>query len=95
MKLCWIMLKKWNPPTPDFVELKRFMIEQLMTSIDGDCHEWNSLRYFPTKKDWVNDKISNKTLSDKLKYHIDAYNEECESVERANAWIDILVASLG
>lgn len=89
-----IDVKNWNPPTSEFHGLKQFMIEQLTTSIDGDCYEWNSLEHFPSMSDWVNDRLSNNDLIEELEYHLSEYNKECKSAENANAWIDTLIASL-
>jgi len=30
-------VRKWKPPTPDHVDLKKFMIQQLEDSIEFDC----------------------------------------------------------
>ncbi len=89
-----IDVKNWNPPTSEFHGLKQFMIEKLTTSINSDCYEWDSLKYFPSINDWVNNRLSNNDLIKQLEFHLNEYDKECKSAEKTNEWIDTLIASL-
>ena len=87
--------KQWKPPTPDHVGLKRFMIEQLETSIDHDCsvEAWPKVPPATSGEEWRSKKIE-KAL------HVLAYYEaenlkEIRRTEEINRWIDQLYESIG
>lgn len=90
------MLEKargWNPPTEAHKGLKKFMVEQLESSIDFD----DSRRYLrPEKKKapdkWFLDKL--EKLDSEIRYHSKEYQKEIELVNSRNAWISALRDSL-
>lgn len=85
----------WEPPTKDHEGLKKFMIEQLQSSIKFDC----STDYFNemkpkklTGEHWKTNKI-NQALKD-LIYYTKENSEEIERVNNRNKWIKELRGSL-
>lgn len=86
-------VNKWNPPTPDHEGLKKFMIEQIKTSLDFDCMNLNTKP--PTKlpvDKWLLAK-KKKAIRD-IEYHEKEYKEELERVNERNEWIAKLKNSL-
>lgn len=88
-------VRAWQPPTPDHIGLKEFMIEHIEKSIDWDC----DIKYYANQKirlvsgeKWLSEKMSSLTRD--LQYHIDEYIKECERVESRNQWIKGLRNSL-
>lgn len=83
----------WTPPTGDHEGLKNFMLEQLESSINFDCGGCESpSRERQTGEQWYWSRIS--ALSSSIAYHEKALREETERVDKANAWVDALSASL-
>ena len=95
-----VMLKQvraWEPPTAEHVELKQFMIDQIVDSMKYDCDTGMDYytRYQPqrlTGAEWLKRKLD--TAVDNYKYHQDAYLKEVERVESRNRWVKALVESL-
>ena len=91
-----VMLKQvraWKPPTAEHIELKQFMIDQIVDSMKFDCDYCT--RYQPqrlTGAEWLKKKLD--TAVDNYKYHQDAYLKEVERVESRNRWVKALVESL-
>lgn len=87
--------KAWVPPTPDHKELKKFMIEQLQSSIDFDCNEEYTGKYrnIPASFEEWKKKCIDKFAYDE-EYHNKGYEKECANVARSNAWIKALKDSL-
>lgn len=86
-------VKKFVPPTPDHINYKKFMIEQIETSIDFDC----STKYMtePKKESfliWKTRKI--KKFNDNIDYYIKNYGEEVVRVDGRNNWNDKLFEAL-
>lgn len=87
------MLKQvhaWEPPSPDHVEMKKFMLEQLTISLPGD--------YRPTVpallngEDWrVKEIVENKRGLEYDRKHI---REEIERAKRRDGWLKSLRKSL-
>ncbi len=84
----------WNPPTPDHQGLKRFMLEQLDTSV-------HNLDYWREKLKQIDDTPSftfldnrEKDLRRSLFYCETALEEEIERVASRNAWVKALRESL-
>lgn len=83
-------VKDWTPPTPDHKEMKKFMIDQLQSSI----HEKYS---FPAPKDitgaeWQSKEIAR--LTQDVEYHTEKYAEECKRAADRNEWLQKLRESL-
>lgn len=94
------MLEKvrlWNPPTDEHQNLKKFMIEQIESSIKFDCdveyHERN-LRNIKQKK-WMDFKDEQITgaIHD-ISYHERGYKKEAEKAQKNSEWVKALRESL-
>lgn len=88
----------WNPPTPDHMNLKQFMIDQLNESINFDCNlkyniEELSRLSAMTAMDFYNDQVGR--LQQAVGYHTDEHQKEIQRVEEANKWIISLYDSMG
>lgn len=84
---------QWEPPTPDHVKYKEFMIEQLRSSIDGDCNE--SYITEPTKASAIVWQASQEAIARcNVAYHEKEMAKEVERTENRNAWIKALRDSL-
>lgn len=88
----------FEPPTPEHVHYKEFMIEQIKGSIDFDCNtdyynrEFHNLTRTPAKE-FKQKTIKN--LEDSLKYDQEHYKKELEGCKKQTAWIKALKKSLG
>lgn len=95
------MLQKaynWFPPTPDHENLKKFMIEQIISSIDYDCDTKYAMdRLTELSKanplDKYNDALR-RAYKD-VEYHETELMKERERNADANKWIMSLYDSLG
>lgn len=82
--------RTWIPPTDDHKELKKFMIDQIESSIRCDCdnsyyHDKIAAMEVLSGADWKAMKI--KELQESLKYHEKHHREEIERVEGRNRWV--------
>lgn len=88
-------VKAWQPPTPDHEGMKKFMVEQIVSSIEFDCND-SYYRDNPPKQksitDWLEQKVSN-ALHD-IEYHRKGRDEEIARTESRNAWLKALRDSL-
>lgn len=85
--------EEWTPPSADHEGLKRFMIEQIDSSISADCCE----RYIDAPKlmtgsAWRAAKLAD--LDQDIKYHHDENAKEVARAESRNAWLAALRASV-
>lgn len=82
----------WEPPTPEHVEMKKFMIDQLTESRKFDTWhpERPTLRYAVT---WLAEE--RQRAIDTLARARQSLAEEEARCKNANAWIDALYESLG
>jgi hypothetical protein len=83
----------WAPPTNDHVALKKFMLEQIDSTIDFDTKSSDAFR--PKRKtggDWLREKIA--ALKGGIKDDEKHYEEEVKRAEQRNDWCDALRASL-
>ena len=86
-------VKKFIPPTPDHINYKNFMIEQIQTSIDFDCSTDYMIE--PKKESfliWKTRKI--KHLNDNINYYIKKYGEEVVRTDGRNNWNEKLFEAL-
>ena len=84
-------VREWKPPTPDHVDLKKFMIQQLEDSIEFDCF----IPEMPQRlsgEEYREQQIR-KALSD-IEYHEKEYAEEVNRVCEKNKWLLLLRESL-
>lgn len=84
-------VRAWEPPTQEHQGLKDFMIEQLESSIDHDCHDFS---YLITAKpfEWHEDRIANARRI--LERARDEAVKERERNEHNLAWTKSLRDSL-
>lgn len=88
----------FDPPTPEHVHYKEFMIEQIKGSIDFDCgseyytNELKSLKRL-SAKEFKDQTI--ETIINSLKYDEENYAKEVESAKKRTAWVKALKKSLG
>lgn len=95
------MLQKvlaWNPPTPDHVNLKQFMIDQINDSIKFDCDTNYTLEQLTkaTNADplkLVDEKAAG--YEESIRYYEEQAIKDQERVDNANRWISALYDSLG
>jgi hypothetical protein len=83
---------KWTPPSPDHVELKRFMEKQIRESLDFDCgHVWTPPPV-PTPVEWYEDAI--KRAAKDVQYHAKKWAEEQDRTRERNTWNATLAGSV-
>ncbi len=87
-------VKAWEPPTNDHFELKRFMIDQIESSITFDCIENYYSNPIPLKngEDWRAEKIT--SLKQSIIFARTSYQKEVELAKSRTNWIKALRASL-
>lgn len=83
---------KWNPPTPEHVNLKEFMIKQIHDSIKWDCSEYKAI--IPDKEVWCNVKRQVEMRKNTLKICREAYEKHIKAVASQNKWLSDLRESL-
>jgi hypothetical protein len=90
------MLKQvrvWQPPTPEHIEYKNFMISQIEQSIDFDCSTTHCKP--PTLKIgrvWLSEKIA-RLIKD-LEYHNEQNLKEIDNANGRSEWVNALHNSL-
>jgi len=89
-------VKQWEPPTPDHIEFKEFMVSQIESSIKFDGMEnyyiENPIKKL-TGKEWLAQKTGDAVRD--IDYHTKEYNAEIERTNQRNKWITDLRDSLG
>lgn len=89
-------VKAWHPPTPDHEGLRKFMIEQLTTSIEFDCSVTPSRFDEPPVREpdgaWFTKQVE-KAQHD-LVYHVEEDAKERARTAERNAWVQALMESL-
>jgi hypothetical protein len=81
----------WTPPTPDHVELKNFMIDQLRSSIEWDCKMYDPPT--PTTGEEYRKSVIQQAERD-VDYYIQQRQAEIDRANGANGWITALYDSL-
>jgi len=87
-------VRAWQPPTPDHDGMKKFMIEQITMSIEGDCDT-----------SYYKEKLNNYILADHyhkrlaeipkdIQYHTEKQKEEEKRIAERNGWLQALKKSL-
>lgn len=84
-------VKAWTPPTEKHENLKSFMVQQLESSIEHDCHERYSVDP-KTPEEWV--AAQQKSITWRLEYHTEQLAKELERDAANRAWVDALRDSL-
>ncbi len=88
-------VRQWQPPTPEHVEFKNFMVQQIETVIRFDGREEYYIEHpvaLLSGEDWLS-KEKAKAAWD-IKYHSKENQAEIERVAFSNAWIKSLRESL-
>jgi hypothetical protein len=90
-------VEAWQPPTPDHIGLKTFMLEQIRESISFDCggsyYQDRLKEAAPLSAQEWKAKHLKKALWD-FNYHKDELSKEIERAESRNNWIRRLYESL-
>ena len=87
----------WTPPTSEHEGLKKFMIEQLNSSIEFDCsNDYYQLELNNVKQLTYNQYVKDMRDSNKrdIEYHTNELKKENERIDNRNAWISSLYKSL-
>ncbi len=87
-----IKVRKWIPPTPEYDNLKSFMIQQLEDSIDWDCDEYEL--NIPNKDEWIECFFSPNSLKRRMYSRLEDLQKEIARTERNNRWLKDLRESL-
>lgn len=83
----------WSPPSGEHVEMKNFMQDQLLKSIDFDCSPSSyDESPIPDAAEWLSDAI--KEAENSVKYHKEQYDKEIDRTNKRNEWIRLLRGSL-
>ena len=86
-------VKAWTPPTPEHDNIKKFMIEQIESSIEFDCDiTYNSEPVLLSPEKWLGEYID-KCAKD-LEYHVKEWYAEVDRCKERNEWINQLRKSL-
>ena len=89
--------EKFVPPSPDHVEYKKFIINQLKDSIGWDCdtsfycNEIKNLNSL-SAQEWFDEELKDKKES--LNFHQQEMQEEYSRVESRNNWVSKLKEAL-
>lgn len=91
----------WQPPTSEHTEIKGFMVDQIVKTIDFDCkteYHDKGLKKVELELRTLNANGIRKEMIIKankdLKYHTEEYNKEVERCEKSNKWVSELIHSL-
>ena len=89
------------PPTPDHQEIKKFMIDQIATSIDHDCnfdYYEKELKKLESELENLDAKVIRKELVDQavndIAYYEKNHNEEVEHCNESNEWVEVFIESI-
>lgn len=85
-------VKDWTPPSGEFDNFKKFMLEQLQTTINHDCTVYSDK---PKKQSIDNYRKMRISMAQRdIEYHIKQYHEEVTRVALRNKWIKELRDSI-
>lgn len=96
-----IKAKEFKPPTPDHEEIKKFMIEQLETTIDYD----GNTSYYDKELQGIKESLKNidanqirisliEDAKRDVAYHLKENTEEIKRCKDSNTWAEIFLKSL-
>lgn len=88
----------WNPPTPDHVELKKFMVQQITESINFDCNTSYALERITSlsqKNPSTYFQTALESAREDVKFYTEQYEKHMKAVLESNQWITELYKSLG
>jgi hypothetical protein len=85
----------WETPTPDHLEFKSFMVDQINTSLIFDCDDSYYKEQVPLRlsgEEWLKKELL--LLQKSHKYHLEEQSKEVDRTERRNLWLRQLRESL-
>lgn len=85
-------VEKWTEPSADHREFKKFMREQLESSIKHDCGDWLPEVDFARQDEWFGSQVENAEHN--IERDKAEYRKECERAESRNRWVRELRESL-
>jgi hypothetical protein len=90
-------VRAWEPPTEEHVNFKKFMLEQLTSSIDHDCNTKYDLEAIETYESLTAERYLEleRDCWDDVAYHEKHLAENKERNAERRAWIEALLESLG
>ncbi|MFA5377831.1 MAG: hypothetical protein WC455_18920 [Dehalococcoidia bacterium] len=92
-----VQVKAWKPPTPDHEELKKFMAEQIVGSMDFDCMGTYYRDKIANAKQLTGEAwlLKERTrLTKDIARDTEEYEREVQRTNERNAWITALWGSL-
>lgn len=82
----------WQPPTPEYANLKKFMLEQIAISFDEEREPYQAELPEPDPAAWLAEEIDwARQIVEQRRSEL---KKQQEYVAEANAWIDALYMSL-
>jgi hypothetical protein len=84
-------VRNWVIPSHDHLNFKKFMIEQINISIDGDCYTLEKPKIL-SGADWASKRL--KHILWEIEYHQKEQLEEAQRVAGRNEWLRKLRGSL-
>lgn len=85
-------VRAWMPPSTDHADMKKFMEEQLIDSIDFDCGHPLGQPEKMTAKAWHEEALRKARWN--VEYHSKEWAQEQERVAKRNEWLRLLRESL-
>ena len=82
----------WAPPTKDHEALKKFMLEQIASTIEHDTKLSEFRLERKTSSDWLCEKIAG--LKQDIEYAEQCYAKEVQQTKQRNDWCYALLTSL-
>lgn len=86
------LVKRWDPPTQDHVELKERMIQQLEYSIESDCIRPIPIPVKLTGAEFKSQQVQDLTRS--IEYSDQDHQKEVDEVTKRKEWLRALRESL-
>lgn len=93
-----LQVDAWQPPTPDHVEFKEFMKEQLTSSIEFDCNRARLQQKLNNLDGMSDDDLWQNLLAESrwnLEYAEKSLADEKSRIAKRNAWKLALAQSIG
>lgn len=91
-------VQAWTPPSPDHINLQKFMVDQIVDSIKWDCDTNYAMKDLTEATAKTPANYYNKLVGAaewEVKYHSEQIEKEKTRADGANLWIEQLYTSLG
>ena len=85
-------IKKWQPPTPEHVNIRDFMIRQVQDSIASDCKEY--IARIGSREEWLDVNAHINLLKRNIDMEKEFYKKALKHTEECNKWLSDLRESL-